>query len=84
MAKKLSMLERIKQAKVRRGGQQKTWFDRIEDATVKSELLEVRRAFQAGELKHSIAQLFDECDATFPLGVQRPQFSRWINEKTDG
>jgi hypothetical protein len=58
MAKKPSLKEAVMASIGQsRNGKHKTWFDKIAESEQKQELLEIRRAWKAGEIKTPSATL---------------------------
>ena len=61
--KRLSLTEKVLEKVAASPPRHKSWFDRLDDG-YKAELLELRRAWQAGEIKSSAVRLADHISTT--------------------
>jgi hypothetical protein len=82
MAKKLSVMDRIKAAQPSKSGPQ-SWFEKLADSDVKSELLEIRAAYWAGlpgigDKPKSVIHAV--CCKEFEIKTEIAQFVKWLNE----
>ncbi len=76
MAKKpSSFLDAVKALPIKK--QQKIWFDDL-DAADQEELLDFRRAFQAGEVPQSKSTIADKIKERFVLSVERMAILKWL------